>query len=284
MFLSLGIILTISLTGCSKKEPDKRPVCYVGGTMYPVMQKLAKMFKEDTGIEVRLDKAGSGDLMVKIEQQVGKDSDSNADLYVCHDPYLDRLFARGLGEEGWTVAAITPVIVVQPGNPKKIKSLKDLADKKDLKIVLTHFTHSTLGWMLPTLFRKAGVDFEKEIKPLKSLETHRSGGDAANKVKNKNRDVAVVWNAVAHLRKPDVEIIEIPADQMPSKDTEADMVTSATTKIAHDISTIRVTVATVKGSKRAADAKKFLDFVRSKESQKVWKEFGFTEVSPEKEF
>jgi len=284
--LIVAVVAAVMLAtpGCSKKKADTRPVCYVGGTMYPVMQELAKLYEKKTGQEIRLDKAGSGVLMERIEAQEGTESDDNADLYICHDPYLDKLFARGLGAEGWTIAAITPVIVVQPGNPKGIKTMKDLATTKDLRIVLTDFKHSTLGWMLPTLFAKVGVDFEKEIKPLKSLETHRRGGESANKVMSDTRDVTVVWNAVAHLRKPKVEVIELLPEHLPQPDVKEDMVTSASEKKDYDISTIRVTLSTIKGSKRAEASKKFAEFVVSEEAQKIWKDFGFTQVPVTKEY
>jgi len=278
-FLAAGLCLALAVAGgCGKdadaeREPDL--ICFVGGTMLPAMTELASMYEEKTGVKVGLDKAGSGELMTRIA------SGAKADLYVSHDPYLDQLFARGLGSEGWTVAAITPAIVVAPGNPEKVTSFADLANP-DLRVVLTDFNRSTLGHMLPTMFRKAGVDFEAKIKNGQHVKTFRSGGKAANTVAAKDNDVAVVWNAVAHLLKPKIDVVEISKEHLPAPGVQADTVTSATGTIC-DISTIRVTIATVKASPKKGEARKFAEFVTSPEAREVWRKMGFTMVKVKKE-
>ena len=121
--------------GCGKNNSGQsqagKPLhCYVGGTMLPAMEKIARLYEAQTGQKVELDSADSGELMIRIQtQEVG-------DLYVSHDPFLDMLMAKGLGRQSWTMAVVTPVIVVPKGNPKGIKSVKDLA-RPGLKLALT---------------------------------------------------------------------------------------------------------------------------------------------------
>ena len=103
--------------------------------------------------DVQINSAGSGDLLAHIEQH------KEGDVYVCHDPFLAILLKRGLGVDGWTVAHLTPVIVT-PKDDTKITDLKGAVDK-DVALVLTDFEKSTLGWLLPTIFKKAGFDIAK---------------------------------------------------------------------------------------------------------------------------
>ncbi len=117
---------------CSKKSSDKPALlCYVGGTMKPVMKELAKRYEEKTGQRIDIDPGGSGVLMIKIQQtQIG-------DLYVCHDPFVGQLMKEGHGVKAWTVASLTPMIAVRK-DETSIRSFADLTRpgvKVDVKVV-----------------------------------------------------------------------------------------------------------------------------------------------------
>ena len=127
--------LLLAPAGCGKDERGKAEplLCYVGGTMRPVMEELAKRYEAQIGQKVHIDYDGSGALLVKIEQT------KLGDLYVAHDPFQAALMRKGLGVRGWTVAAVSPVIVVPKGNPKRIRSFRDLA-RPGLRLVFSHPT------------------------------------------------------------------------------------------------------------------------------------------------
>jgi len=264
------IVLAALVAGCGEQQKQKqRPlVCHVGGTMRPVMEALAKMYSQRTGEAIEINSAGSGELLAHIE------SHQSGDLYVCHDPFLDILMARGLGRAGWTVAELTPVIVVAKGNPKNIRGLAD-AVRPGVSLVLTDLKKSTLGWMLPTIFAKAGLDLEAVIKQ-PNVQTFRKGGQAANLVKTGNADAAIVWNAVAHLRLDGLDVVPITAEQLPAPGV--DTVTTPTPKTYY-LAPVRVTVATLQCSQRPDAAVKLAEFVASKEASAVFRKFGFTAAS-----
>lgn len=271
----LLVLTVLFLASCSKqdegvnntssKKAEVAPlICHVGGTMRPVMEELGKLYEKETGQKTEINSAGSGELLAHIEMQ------KEGDIYVCHDPFLDVLMAKGLGNDGWVMAELTPVIIVQKGNPKKIQSIQDLT-RKDVELFLTDYELSSLGRMLPTIFAKAGIDFEKLNKE-KRIETNKSGGYAANMVKMKNTDAAIVWNAVAFLRKDAVDIVSIdPVLPEPYVDT----VTSATGKT-YKLTPLRVTIATLKCSKQSEKAAKFAEWLVSDASSKVFQDFGYT--------
>ncbi|MFW6062121.1 MAG: substrate-binding domain-containing protein, partial [Planctomycetota bacterium] len=246
---------------------------YVGGTMRPAMEELARRYTKKTGRAVEIDYAGSGELLARIEEQ------QTGDLYVCHDPFLDILMDRELGRDGWTVAALTPVIVVPDGNPKGIQGLRDLR-QPGLSLVLTDYRYSTLGHMLPTIFRRAEMDFEA-LKTENVRKTIKSGGQAANDVAIERHDAALVWNAVAHLREDRLDAVEIPPAHLPRP--EVDAISSASGK-KWDMSTVRVTIATLGCSDQPAKAKDFAEFVAGADGAEVFEEYGFTIVPVKKEY
>ena len=271
------VVAGMMLTGCGDKDEDTL-VFYVGGTMQPVMAELAKKYEAKTGQKIEIDKSGSGVLLNRIRLE------KSADIFICHDPFMDELMEGKKGKFGvdaWLVSQITPVIVVQPGNPKNIKSLADFA-RKDVKAAVTDLQYSTCGHMLPTMFEKAGVDLVQEDERVflrkdgfeNELVTYRSGSRTCDTVKNRKFDAAVVWNAVAHLRGDAVEIVSIGKDLPVSG---VDTITSAT-EVVRDIGKIGVTIITLNCSKKPEAAHKFAEFVASEEAQKMFKEFGFTDI------
>ena len=259
--------LCVLAAGCGKPASTSEPLlCHVGGTMRPVFERLAETFEKETGVAVKINSAGSGELLAHIELV------KEGDLYVCHDPFLDVLMNRyAMGVDGWVVAELTPVIVVRKGNPKHIRGLADLT-RPDVELLLTDYEGSTLGRMLPIIFARAGIDFDKLNRDRK-IATHRSGGYVANAVKMGNVDAGIVWNAVAHLRLDGLDVVPIPPEHLPRPGLDA--VTTATDRT-YVLTPVKVTVATLTCADRPVEAKRFAEFVASDRGGEVFREFGFT--------
>jgi molybdate transport system substrate-binding protein len=268
--VALAVALAV-MAGCGKSDESLRPAlrCHVGGTMRPVMLELAKVYEAETGQAVEINSAGSGELLVHL------DLHKEGDLYVCHDPFMDILMKKyRMGVDGWTIAELTPVIVVRKGNPKKITGLADLL-RDDVDLALTDYKDSTLGRMLPTIFAKVGIDFAK-VNRDKQIQTNRSGGIVANLVKMDNADAAMVWDAVAYLRRSALDVVPIGPAHLPTPGV--DTVTSATGK-AYPLTPVRVTIATLTCAKQPEAARAFAEFVVSDRGRKIIESFGFT-MSP----
>jgi molybdate transport system substrate-binding protein len=272
LVLSAGLVL--GGAGCKRQEPQKNVlVLHVGGTMRPVFEKLVQLYKEQTAQAIEINAAGSGELLTHIEMN------KQGDLFVCHDPFMDILMSRGLGQDAWTVAGLTPVIVVPKGNPKGIHSLYGATDP-NVSLALTDPAYSTLGHVLPTIFRKAGIDLSA-VQARPNAKCFREGGQAANAVKMRDADAAIVWNAVAHLRQDALLAIPLQSEHLPVPGVDA--VTSATKK-RYDIGKIRVTIATLKCSAHPEEARRFAEFAASPQAQGLFKEFGFTLLETRKEY
>ena len=260
----MAVLLLAALAGCAKKDAAGPLLCHVGGTMRPVFEKLIALYEQETGQKIEINSADSGELIAHIELQ------RQGDLYVCHDPFLDVIMKRGLAVDGWTIAEISPVIIVQKGNPKNVRSLQDLA-RADVQLAVTDPNASTLGRMLPTIFAKAGMDFNALMQK-KNIITHRSGSYVANFVQMKNADAGLVWGAVAFLRAKDLDSIPVAPEYLPVPYVDA--VTSATGKT-YKLTPVRVTICSLGCSNQPKQARAFMEFVASDRARKLLEEYGF---------
>jgi len=250
------------LAGCGEEKSGALH-CYVGGTMRPAMAELARIHEAQTGQAIDLDYADSGQLLIRIQETgVG-------DLYVCHDPFAGALVRRKLARQIWTVASLTPMIAVPEGNPKNIQGLRDLARPR-LRLGLTDPDYSTLGHINPVMFDKAHLREEIEA----NVDTRkRMGGDVANSVMLGHLEAAIVWNAVIHARRHELDAIDIEPEYRPHPDVDA--VTSATFGYI-DMSCVKVTIATLGCSKKPKAATAFAEFVNSPRGRMVFAAHDFS--------
>lgn len=264
MFLLVcaGLLL---LWGCKKGEPTAGLplLCYVGGTMRPAMEELVRMYESETGQPVDIDYGDSGTNLIKIQTR------RRGDLYVAHDPFLGALRATGFARKGWTVAALTPVIVVPKGNPHRIEGLGDLA-REDIKLGLTDADYSTLGHICPVMFDRAGLREQIERNVATRM---KMGGQVANAVAVGGLDAGIVWNAVAYLRRHSLDAITINPTHLPQPDVDA---VTGPTYGRIDMSHIGVFVATLTCSEQPEAARAFAEFMASARGRKVFAEHGFS--------
>lgn len=258
-------VAALVLAGCTAQDgaPGKPLLCHVGGTMRPVLESLAKAYEQETGQPVEINSAGSGELLANIELR------QEGDLYVSHDPFLDIIMHRQLADDGWTIGELFPVLIVQKGNPKEIRAMKDLA-RPDVRLALTDFKLSTLGRMLPTIFKKSGMDLA-QLNRDKNITIHRSGSYVANLVVMQSADAALVWKAVADLRKQDLDSIQI-ADSLPIPHVDA--ITSATKK-SYPLTPVRVTICSLRCSDQPEEAEAFMRFIASEKVAAILESYGF---------
>jgi len=254
---------------CRKsRSSSSRPLlCYVGGTMRPAMEEIARLYEQRTGQKVNIDYAGSGELLIKI-QATGK-----GDLYVCHDPFLAALMRRGLGDRAWVVASLRPMIAVKRGNPKGIHGLADLA-RPGLRVGVTHLKYSTTGHIAQICLGRSGLG--EKIRANVQTEM-RQGGAAANAVAVGTLDAAIVWDAVIFARRKDLEAVPIEEAWMPQRDV--DTVTTATYGPI-EMDYVRVVVATLKCSTQPERARAFAEFAASPAGQRVFARHGFSPADP----
>ena len=161
------------------------------------MQELAKQFTTAHQAPIEFDLGGSETLLPKILTGV------RADLFVCHDPFEEKLKAAGQWTNTVVVGYLEPVLAVRPGNPKDIRSLADLA-KPGLKIGIGDPRYSTCGELF--------VNALKERKQYDAVMTNvtlqaRSHAEVANGLVVGPLDAVVVWNFVVGLYPGKLEVV-----------------------------------------------------------------------------
>lgn len=103
------------------------------------LSAAAELYEKQTGQSVELRFNGSGHTVARLLIHV------EGDLVIASEPFLQRLDEKGLLHEKRTpLVALTPVIAVAKGNPKKIYTLQDL-QREDVSVCLVNPALSSMG-------------------------------------------------------------------------------------------------------------------------------------------
>lgn len=267
--LSAAVVVLSIFSACTERHDETRVeileeplLLYVGGTMRPVMEEIVLRYVTDTGRQIELDYAGSGELFIRMTQT------QRGDLYVSHDPYAAAARKKGIADHVRTLALMEPVIVVQKGNPLEIEGLEDLV-VPGVQLLLTDRMYSTTGHIVAKMYEKLGLS---EALDRVVLSRTRCPCEAANSMTLETADAAIVWNAVARLRTDDLDIVPIDPSHKPQ--AVVDAVTSATFGTV-DLSRIKVTIVSLKYSTNPEAAARFSEFAASEACFDLWKDYGF---------
>ena len=205
--------------------------------------ELAKQFRKvNKGVKVRLNFGSSSTLVAQIQSGAPSDIMASADL-----TNLEKLVASGN-------VVVTPrvfarnamVIAVKPGNPKSVRSVADLAS---LPFIALCGKTVPCGVYASSVLTRAGVVIA-ESKVTRGIDVKAT----LSAVANGDADAAIVYKTDVLSAKKTVVGIDIPNAQ--------------NVKAMYGIAPIR-------GSKNAASAKAFIDFVLSEQGWQILKSFGF---------
>jgi molybdate transport system substrate-binding protein len=253
VFGSAIVAVSILLSGCSRETaaPEVGPLRVLcGSSMAGPMQEIVRLFKENRAIEVLVDLGGSETLLPKIL------AGGSADVFVCHDPFEQKVKEAGRWEGAAQVGVLQPVLLVRPGNPLKIASLGDLA-RPEVKLGIGDPRYSTCGEMFVAL-----LDHLKIREPVMARVAlqGRAHTEIANGLILGPLDAVVVWNYVAQLYKDKVQLV-------PTSEAYPE---------------IKVTVVGLKPSKFPAQRDAFLEFCRSPAAQEIFIQQGYAKPTATK--
>lgn len=233
--------------GCSRKAqpPAKaaelRVLC--GSSMATPAQALCRRFKETQGVEVWVDLGGSETLLPRVL------SGASADIFICHDPFEQKVKEAGRWTGSARVGVLQPVLLVRPGNPLKLTSLSDLTNQ-NLKIGIGDPRYSTCGALFVELLDKQGL--REAVMKNVALQA-RTHAEVANGLILGPLDAVVVWNYVALMYPGKVEVVPT-ADAYPE---------------------ISVTVVGLRQSQNPALRDAFLDACRMDSTKALFAEHGY---------
>ena len=161
------------------------------------IQEIAGQFSKLHHTPIELDLGGSETLLPKIL------AGARADVFVCHDPFEQKISMAKLCSDSVVVGYLEPVLAVRPGNPKKILALGDLT-RPGLKIGMGDPRYSTCGELFVRVLREQHL--YDNVIPNVILQA-RSHAEVANGLVVGPLDAVIVWNFIAPLYPGKLEII-----------------------------------------------------------------------------
>ena len=244
-----GDFFLIALLALAFGCVDDSPRLYCGAGIRPPVKELVEEFEQEHGVTITVDYAGSEMLLGRIKLS-GK-----GDLYMPGDVhYVELAEKEGLIAASEPVCYFVPVILVQKGNPKKIRTLEDLT-RTDVKVGLGVAKVCAIGRKASKIFAKNKIDEEQVNVKYRSATVNNLG----MQIKLDALDAVIVWDATAAYFAEDGDVIAIPPEQ-------------------NVIS--RVTVGVLKSAEYPELARKFVKFITSERGQEVFKKHHYTLVEP----
>jgi molybdate transport system substrate-binding protein len=222
---------------------------YSAGAVAPPIKKCAEEFAAKFGTKFEFTVGKAENLIEKIAET------EEGDLLTCGSEYiLDHAQLKGLilKETRRSLGSRTSAILVQTGNPKKIKSMSDLA-KDGMHVGVSASGCLTGVW--DDLATKSG--FAEQIR--KNTVAYADGcGELMSFINKKKVDAVLGWDAFRNLNMETMDKIELPKDLQVYRSTAIGVITF---------------------SKNKELAKEFIGFLVSEEGKKIYEEYGWHHTS-----
>jgi len=208
--LLISFLICGLMAGCGKMSSGEQDTLRVlcGSSMAAPVQETGRLFAETHKARIEYDLGGSETLLPKIL------AGACGDVFVCHDPFEEKLKTAGRCANAVAVGWLEPVLAVRPGNPKGIRAVADLT-KRGLKIGLGDPRYSTCGKLFVNALRQRGLYDGVMANVVLQARTH---AEVANGLILGPLDAVVVWNFVMRLYAGKLEAvptgIEYPATRV----------------------------------------------------------------------
>jgi len=221
---------------------------FSAGAVATPIEKCAEEFKAKFGTEFKFTVGKAENLIEEIAET------KEGDLLSCGSEFiLDHAQLKGLvlKETRRSLGSRTSAILVQKGNPKKIKSISDLA-KEGIQVGVSVSGCLTGVW--DDLATKAG--FAEQIR--ENTVAYADGcGELMSFINKKKVDAILGWDAFKNLNMQTMDIIELPKDLQVHRSTA---------------------IGVIVFSKNKELAKKFIDFLVSQKGKKIYEEYGWHHI------
>jgi molybdate transport system substrate-binding protein len=218
---------------------------FSAGAVAPPIKKCAEVFKEKSGTKFNFT-VNKAEILI---EEIAKTREG--DLLTCGSEFiLDHAQLKGLvlKETRKSLGSRTSAILVQKGNPKKMKSMSDVA-KEGIHVGVSVSGCLTGVW--DDLATKAG--FSEQIR--KNTVAYADGcGELMSFINKKKVDAILGWDAFKNLNMQTMDKIELPKDLQVHRSTAIGVITF---------------------SKNKGLAKKFINFLTSEEGKKIYEEYGW---------
>ena len=221
---------------------------YCGITMVKPITELARTFEKREGIKIAIAQGASEDLFQSAKKS------RLGDLYLPGEPsFLLKHQPEGLFGEHVIVGYNQIALVVQKGNPKRVKGdVRDLL-RKDLVVIIGSSDSGSIGHWTKNMLDSQKI-YAQVVKNAVTLSPDSRTLNLA--IKRGEADVALNWRATAFFQE-NVDYLDV---------------IDLSRKIAKPQALYLIAL---KFSRNPALAERFMNFVASEEGQTVMRKFGF---------
>jgi len=218
---------------------------FSAGAVAPPIKKCAEEFKAKFGTKFEFTVGKAENLIEEIAETKEGDLLTCGSEFILDHAQLKRLVLK---ETRKSLGSRTSAILVQSGNPRKIKSMSDLA-KEGMRVGVSVSGCLTGVW--DELATKAG--FAEQIR--KNTVAYADGcGELMSFINKKKVDAILGWDAFKNLNMQTMDIIELPKGLQVHRSTAIGVITF---------------------SKNKGLANEFIDFLVSEKGKKIYKEYGW---------
>jgi len=225
------------------------------------LEKAARMFEEQTGIDVEISvcsrhcaqpvaeeaagETGGDDFLLEIADAGIHDLAIAGAEYLLDDGQVSKIVQRG---QRRTIAYCTSAIIVPAGNPKNIRCIEDIA-RPGVRVGVSVL--DCLKGLWEDISGRLGL-----LDKIRNNICYYANGCIAivEAVATGEIDAAFGWTAFQHLEPERIEVVEIPEEQQVLRGTG---------------------VGLLSFSKEPQAAKQFMDFLASPDSRKFYREYGW---------
>ena len=218
---------------------------YSSGAVAPPIKKCAEEFTARFGTEFEFTVGKAEGLIEEIANSKKGDILTCGSEFILDDAQLKGLIVK---ETRRSLGFRKSAILVQNGNPKKIKSISDLA-REGMRVGI-----STSGCLLGAwddISTKAGL--ATQIR--RNTTAYADGcGELMGLINQKKVDAVLGWEAFKKLQPKTMDVVELPKDLQVHRSTAIGVVTF---------------------SKNKELANEFIEFLVSDNGKKIYEEFGW---------
>lgn len=160
---------------------------FAGSMLRPAIEETIVEFERREGVRVSRNYNGCGILVAQMK--TGQHPDA---YFACDKEFMSQVV--DIFPQSVDVSQNELVILVQKGNPHKIKSLRDLT-RKGMRVGVGHEKQCAMGWVTQNTFKEGGIQTEVNANVTVQSPT---GDMLVNQMRTGSLDAAVVYlsNAV----------------------------------------------------------------------------------------
>jgi molybdate transport system substrate-binding protein len=243
--LALSTLLSVSAFAQSAKTDL---LLYCGITMVRPMTEIAQNFEKRENVKITIAQGGSEDLFQSAKKS------AVGDWYLPGEPsYREKHLKEGLFDDHVTVGYNQMALMVQKGNPKKVKPDALEMLRKDLVAIIGNAESGSVGQEAKSILDRLGI-YPQVVRSAAFLAP--DSRSLVNAMKKGEADITMNWRATGFFADNAAKLDVIDLDPKIAKPQP-------------------LLLIQLKSTKNPELAKRFMSYVAGDEGQAIYRKHGF---------